>query len=419
MYTFFIYLYGAVMRLAANFHTKAKDWVVGRRNIWTDIAVLSDEKQANEKRPVFWLHAASLGEFEQGRPILEAWRAKHGDTYKIIVTFFSPSGYNVRKNYPLADVVTYLPLDTPENARRFIKMVKPAVVVFVKYEFWYHILTETFKTNAAVYLVSASFRPNQFLFKWYGASFLGLLHGFRQIFVQKPEHLAILEQNNVKNAVVAGDTRLDRSVQVAEKTPSLPLIAHFIGGKTTLIAGSTWQADENILLPIMQNAQFADWCFIIAPHEIKSENIKALQQRLGAKTVLYSELSANNGADNSKNILIIDNIGLLAALFKYANYAYIGGALGSGLHNIIEAAVFGVPIFFGNKNYKKFPESVVLSNENSAFPIGESHELSEKLLFFTKNNTAYLSACANNKRYVLENAGATEQILAIITKNIS
>ena len=412
MYTLLIHLYGAAMRLAANFHKKANDWVVGRRSVWTDIAKLK-----NDARPVFWLHAASLGEFEQGRPILEAWRTQYGDTHKIIVTFFSPSGYNVRKNYPLADVVTYLPLDTPENARRFIQIVQPTTVVFVKYEFWYHILTETFKTKADVYLVSASFRPQQFLFKWYGASFLSLLHGFRQIFVQKPEHLALLQQYNVKNAQVAGDTRLDRSVQVAEKTPSLPLIAHFIKGRTTLIAGSTWQPDENVLLPITQNTQFSDWCFILAPHEIKSENIKALQQRFGANTILYSELVAQNGAESSKNILIIDNIGLLAALFKYANYAYIGGAFSNGLHNIIEAAVFGVPIFFGNKNYKKFPESSDLIHENGAFAISESQELSAQLTFFRKNNTAYLSACANNKRYVLENAGATEQILAAITKD--
>ena len=407
LYTAAIYGYGALMQLAALFHPKAKDWVQGRRAIWADLAVLQ-----KDKRPVFWLHAASLGEFEQGRPILEAWRARYGDTHRIVVTFFSPSGYNVRKNYPLAVVVTYLPLDTPVQARHFIKTVQPSVVVFVKYEFWLHTLTAAFGSGAAVYLVSASFRREQFLFKWYGKSFLSLLRGFRQIFVQKASDLTLLQGFAIANAVVSGDTRLDRSLQVARNTPSLPLIAHFTAQKTTLIAGSTWQPDEDVLLPIVQNPQFAEWRFIIAPHEIKAEKIKALQARLGVKAVLYSEYQQNMAAADGATVLIIDNIGLLASLFKYGQYAYIGGAFGSGLHNIIEAAVFGLPIFFGNKNYKKFPESLALIAQNSAFSIANSAELCDKLLFLAQNETVYTQICTQNRRYVADNAGATEQILA-------
>jgi 3-deoxy-D-manno-octulosonic-acid transferase len=405
------------MRCAAFFHPKAKDWVEGRSRIWLDITTKKIAK--NDTRPVFWLHAASLGEFEQGRPIIEAWREKYGDKYCIVVTFFSPSGYNIRKNYPLADVVTYLPLDTPANAKRFIETLKPSVVVFVKYEFWLHILTETFKTDAAVYLVSAAFRENQFLFKSYGKPFLNLLQGFRQIFVQKKSHLQILRKHNINKVQVAGDTRLDRSMQVAKNAPSFPLIAHFTNGKTTLIAGSTWLADENVLLPIIQNPAFADWRFIIAPHEIKMEKIQNLQERLGVKSVLYSELLKNNSTHDTANILIIDNIGMLASLFKYGNYAYIGGAFGDGLHNIIEAAVFGLPIFFGNKNYKKFPESLDLIAQNSAYCIGESQEMCEKLLFLQQNITEYQAICASNKKYVTDNAGATDLILTKIYENES
>jgi 3-deoxy-D-manno-octulosonic-acid transferase len=213
---------------------------------------------------------------------------------------------------------------------------------------------------------------------------------------------------------VAGDTRLDRAIQVAENAPSFPLIAHFTDKKTTLIAGSTWLADENVLLPIIQNPIFADWRFIIAPHEIKTEKIQHLQQRLGVKSVLYSELLKNISTNNAENILIIDNIGMLASLFKYGNYAYIGGAFGDGLHNIIEAAVFGLPIFFGNKNYKKFPESLDLIAQNSAFCIGESQEISEKLLFLQQNKDEYQAICATNKKYVTDNAGATDLILNLL-----
>jgi 3-deoxy-D-manno-octulosonic-acid transferase len=401
------------MRTAATFHPKAKDWVEGRKHVFEDL-----EAKKDDMRPVFWLHAASLGEFEQGRPILEAWRNKYGNKYKIVVTFFSPSGYNIRKNYPLADIVTYLPLDTPENAAKFVQKLKPSVVVFVKYEFWYHILNETFKTGAAVYLVSASFRPQQFLFKWYGKSFLNLLHGFRQIFVQKAEHLSLLQAYNIENAQVAGDTRLDRSLQVAQNTPSLPLIQHFTQAKTTLIAGSTWQADEAVLLPMIQNPAFSDWRFILAPHEIKADKIKDLQQYLNVESVLYSELLQNSSAKPDAKVLIIDNIGMLASLFKYGNYAYIGGAFGGGLHNIIEAAVFGLPIFFGNKNYKKFPESLVLVAKNSAWAIGESSTLQEKILFLNQNQTEYQAVCASNKNYVADNAGATALILQTMEKGI-
>ena len=402
LYKIGIYLYYFILLLASRFNTKAKLWVVGRNN-WR----FNLRKILNGQTGSIWVHCASLGEFEQGRPIIESLKVKYPNK-KILLTFFSPSGFEVRKNYQFADYVFYLPLDTKSNAFDFIDIVKPDIVFFVKYEFWYFFLKELKKRNVPLFLFSAIFRQNQPFFKWYGAWWKSMLYCYTHIFVQNSESSNLLLSIGIKNQTLAGDTRFDRVYQIAESSKSISIPEKFKNNHPVLIAGSTWPKDENILIEYIL-ADNSDWKYIIAPHQIEENNIKNILSKLKNIKVHRFTDGINENISQYK-VLIIDNVGLLSSLYKYGNVAYIGGGFGSGIHNTLEAAVFGMPVVFGPK-YSMFQEANDLINLKAAFSITN---LADLILVFDKiksdqafmENTSLIS-----KKYVKNNTGATNLIL--------
>ena len=329
--------------------------------------------QANG-RPVAWFHAASLGEFEQGRPVMEAFRSRYPD-YFILLTFFSPSGYEIRKNYNGADYVCYLPIDTSSNVRRFISAINPRIVFFIKYEFWFNYVNELFTRVSGLIAFSAIFRPEQVFFQSYGGFFRRILFGFDHIFVQNKSSVDLLWRVNIINCSVAGDTRFDRVRTIAANARELPEIEAFSSGNPCIVAGSVWDADMQVLIPVLNRLK-GSFKAIIAPHEIKNDQIRSWRKSLKGRTILYSELTPETEV-SSYDCLIIDNIGMLSSLYRYGNMAYIGGSFGAGLHNILEAATFGLPLMFGNKSYARFEEALELIEYGGAFPIADAAQAGE------------------------------------------
>ncbi len=412
LYRVGITLYSVAARLLALRQTKAKLFVQGRQEIWTTLAQKQLKKKTN-RRPTLWVHAASLGEFDQARPVIEALKARDPLLW-VVVSFFSPSGYTQRKNYPLADAVVYLPLDTPRNARKFLAAVQPDYIIFVKYEFWYFILREVFRQKIPIYLIAATFRPQQMFFAWYGRFFAALLPQFSLIFTQKTSDAELLAQHGIINTLVAGDPRIDRSLSVAQEARSLPIVASFAAKNPLLIAGSTWLPDEDLLIAAMPDLQKMDakLRFVIVPHEINDAKIKALQKKLPYPSVRYTKVENGDfAALDTSDVLIIDTVGVLAVVYRYGRLAYIGGAFGGGLHNIIEAAVFGLPIAFGNKNYQKFLESGELINLSAAAAVGNATDLVQ---FYQKNYAPepYVHLQNNINQYISANKNATERIVS-------
>jgi 3-deoxy-D-manno-octulosonic-acid transferase len=400
-----LYKFGALIASLVN--KKAKMWQNGRRNIFENI--LNWRSTISENQKIIWMHCASLGEFEQGRPILENIKAKY-PKYKILLTFFSPSGYEIRKNYTGADAVFYLPLDGKKNAEKFIDVVKPSVVIWVKYEYWYHYLTCLKNKNIPVFLISAIFRANQPFFKWYGAFWKKILYCFSHIFVQNKESISLLNSIGIdKNLSVAGDTRFDRVIDIANQQNTLPdSISSFCSNAKVIVAGSTWQDDEEELVHYAKtNPQIK---FIIAPHEISTERIAEVEA-IFKNSVTLSQLNSNN---NKVQVLIIDNIGLLSQLYRIATIAYIGGGFNSsGIHNILEAAVYGKPIIFGPV-YEKFAEAKSLVNLNAAFSFENALELEQLLDTLFNNNELYNKAAITSKNYVFNMQGATNNIVQLL-----
>lgn len=400
LYSIFLFTYRNAIRFASIWDEKARHWVSGRKQ-----PVPAFEK------PVVWMHCASLGEFEQGRPVFEAVKLGYPN-YSYVVTFFSPSGYLIRKNYAGADAVLYLPSDSPDNAKRFIRQLNPALVLWVKYEYWFYHLTAIQRNNIPLLLISGIFRPSQPFFKWYGSMWRTMLGRFTAIFVQNEDSLKLLGDINLSdNASLAGDTRFDRVVTVAESFTPLPDIAHFCGGSDVIVAGSTWEEDEEVLLHYIK--QHPDIKFIIAPHEVDEENIRDVQEMF-PDAIRYSQWKDTK---EEKHVLIIDSIGLLNRLYQYATVTYIGGGFrDSGIHNTLEAAVYGKPVVFGPV-YQKFNEAVDLIDNGAAFSIENALKLEQTLnsLF----NNAHLIAAAGNaaKNYVYSKKGATEKILNYIQRN--
>lgn len=398
------------MRLAALFHPKARQWVQGRENLLPDL--ISDLPPLIQSRPVAWFHAASLGEFEQGRPVMEAFRTRYPN-YFIFLTFFSPSGYEVRKNYAGADFVTYLPIDTPANARQLVDVLRPRVAFFIKYEFWYNYLRELQRNDVAILSFSAIFRPNQLFFKPYDKFYTKLLRYFDHILVQNEESARLLRSVGIDSVTVAGDTRFDRVRQIAEAARDLPEIAAFVQNQPCLVAGSAWEADRAVIVPAL-NALTLPLKAIIAPHEIHEAELVRWEQTLAGQTLRYSTYQAS-GFDfaNIENVqyLLIDNVGMLSSLYRYGQVAYIGGAFGAGLHNILEAATFGLPIFFGNKNYEKFQEAIDLTQQKGAWAIGDTAEFQRKLEEILTNPAARKKSGANNRTYVQTRTGATDAVM--------
>jgi 3-deoxy-D-manno-octulosonic-acid transferase len=409
LYNLAIRAYTLLIHLASWFNPKAKLWVAGRKHLFQQIE--KDFQEKAPKAPLVWVHCASLGEFEQGRPVIELLKKKRPGC-AILLSFFSPSGYSVRKNYDQADYVYYLPTDTPFNAKKWIEIIEPDLAIFVKYEFWYHYLNTLQQKNIPTILVSAIFREKQIFFKWYGGLFRKLLKGFKQVFVQNEASAQLLKKLDLKQIQIAGDTRIDRVLDIAKTAKSYPIIATFTQDHPTMIVGSSWAPDEELLADLLKEDTSQHWKFIFAPHQIKEPAIKGLEKRLNETAIRYSEAETQD-LSNAR-ILIIDNIGMLSSIYKYGNIAYIGGGFGAGIHNTLEPIAFGLPVIFGPK-YKKFEEACFLVKNGGAFSVKESRELIE-VFKHLEDKSHYQQASAKAKAYVDHNQGASKQVVQYINQ---
>ena len=359
---------------------------------------------------LIWMHCASLGEFEQGRPLLEKLRERY-PSYKILLTFFSPSGYEVRKDYNGADFIYYLPMDSKKNAQTFLNITNPALIIFVKYEFWYHYLTQANQRQIPLFLVSAIFRRSQPFFSKHQTFYRNILAAFTHIFVQNKESVSLLKTIGFEqNVVQAGDTRFDRVIEIAEGFQPIAVMEAFCKNSNVIVAGSTWSGDDRILSNYANIRK--DLKFIIAPHSIHYERLEECK-RLYKNAVLFSSLSTTS-SNTQSNIIIIDNIGMLSQLYKYSTISFIGGGFGAdGVHNVLEAAVFGKPVVFGPK-YGKFLEAVELVVSGGGFSIKNNRELEQKLDSLLNSQELYSLACQSSINYVYSKQGATQKILQVI-----
>lgn len=409
-YNIFLLLYKASIHIASLFNGKAKKWVQGRKRIFENLQAAIP---GNEK--IIWMHCASLGEFEQGRPLLEKIRSQYPH-YKMLLTFFSPSGYEVRKEYAGADWVFYLPMDSPANARRFLEIVQPSLVIFVKYEFWYYYLKKIKYRNIPLLLVSALFRKDMAFFKWHGAIQRKMLSRFDHLFVQNHESKKLIDETGLGNiCTVSGDTRFDRVIEIASQFQPIAAIEKFTGNSKVIVAGSTWPEDEVVLQKAFMSIHDPSLKMIVAPHEITEKHISDIKQ-LFPGAICYSELPADRSSQSS--ILIIDNIGMLSSLYKYAHISYVGGGLKSnGVHNVLEAAVYNKIVLFG-PFYEKYSEAVQLVQSGGGLSFNDIkkdgsmlRQLIEALLTDQKEYT-YRSKAAGE--FVYSNKGATQKVIQFI-----
>ena len=408
-YNIFLLLYAIGARIASLFNKKARLWLNGRKEIFNN---LTQWKAENAGENIVWLHCASLGEFEQGRPIIEKLKQQY-PTYKILLTFFSPSGYEIRKNYSGADGIFYLPLDGKSTAEKFISIVKPTLVIWIKYEYWFYYLTLLKEKKIPVILVSAIFRETQPFFKWYGSLWKKILQSFEKIFVQNEDSVALLKRIGLaENITVTGDTRFDRVMDIIQKNEPLPsALVNFCINKKVMVAGSTWEEDEEEIVHYAKT--HAAIKFIIAPHEIDKERLDDIK-KLFPNSIFYSQFIKG---ENEAQTIIIDNIGMLSKLYQLATVAYIGGGFNdSGIHNILEAAVYGRPVIFGPE-YEKFAEANDLIDRQGAFSIENALELETLLDKLFGDDEFLQTASTVSKIYVYENRGATNKIMDYIYAN--
>lgn len=405
LYNIAMLIYQSFIWLASKFNNnKATLFLSGRENVFA----LLEQKRLPGERYV-WFHAASLGEFEQGRPIMESLKNSHPE-FKILLTFFSPSGYEVRKDYQGADIICYLPMDMSWNVKRFLDIVQPDCAIFIKYEFWMNYLLELKKRQIKTYIVSAIFRESQLFFRSYGGFYRRLLKSFSHLFVQNDESVRLLHSIGVDNVTKVGDTRFDRVADIAVKSKDLPIVQAFKSDAKVLIAGSSWPNDENILLPFFnQNLSLK---LIIAPHEIDEGHLQSIISQLKRPYVRYSQATIENVKE--VDCLIIDCFGLLSSIYRYGEIAYVGGGFGVGIHNILEAAVYGIPVVFG-PNFRKFQEAVDLHQEGGAFVV-DSYESFSQIMseFLEENSSLYSSACKVSNDYSQANKGATSKVVNAI-----
>ncbi len=399
-YNISIWLVTLLARLASPFNQKARLFVTGRGKLLKKI----EQKLSLNQAPLVWIHCASLGEFEQGRPVIEALR-KENPTIKILLTFFSPSGYEIRKNYAGADFIFYLPWDTSSNARRFLDATRPVLAIFVKYEFWYHYTRKLQQRNIPILSISSIFRPDQLFFRSYGGFYRSILGNFTHFFVQNDSSVKLLKSIGLTNCERAGDTRFDRVYDIVKQADEIAIAKRFKAEQKVFVAGSCWREDLDVLTPLINDQRLK---FIIAPHEISEEFISEIERSLQVKSVRFS--LAEDAVLEDATVLIIDNIGMLSRLYRYGEFAYVGGAFGKGLHNILEAACYGVPVFFGNKNYRKFQEAVDLINLGGAYEVSDYTDLKTKyeMLNVPEN---FMLACEVTQQYVKDNLGATSRIV--------
>jgi len=402
LYNIITLLAAQLLKIVALFSPKMKLFVDGRKSVFQTLA---SKIQSSDK--TIWFHAASLGEYEQGLPVIEAIKQQL-PSHKIVVTFFSPSGYEVRKNNTVADVTVYLPLDTISNAKQFIKLVHPEMVFFIKYEYWPNYLNELKKQQIKTYLISGILRENQVFFKWYGGFYRNALKTFEFFFVQNESSRNLLQSIGFNNVKVSGDTRFDRVVSILERDNSLDFIEQFKDNTTTIVIGSSWPKDETLLVNYI-NQSSDDVKFIIAPHNIKSEQIQELKNSIAKKTVLFSE--KNNVDLSNSNVFIIDTIGILTKIYSYADIAYVGGGFGNpGVHNILEPATFGVPVVIG-PNYSHFAEATALVNMEGCISIQNQNQLNEAFDLLLHNEDERLEKGHICSTFVQMNKGATQTIM--------
>ena len=414
-YNIFLFFYQLGIRVAAiTGNQKAKQWIEGRRNVFNHIESFVTETRKPQPANLVWFHCSSLGEFEQGRPVMEKLKMQNAEC-RIILTFFSPSGYEVRKNYSGVDLVCYLPMDGRKNAKRFVELVKPATAYFVKYEYWHYYFNELKKKNIPLYLVSAIFRNDQVFFKWYGSFFRQVLKCVTHFFVQDSSSLQKINSIGFSNATVAGDTRFDRVAEIAAHPKGFPLVEKFCAGQNVIVAGSTWMEDDRILVNLKH--QIANLKLIIAPHDISESRIKEVENLFAGNYKVIRHSKASELEISDENVLIIDTIGMLSSLYRYAWVTYVGGGFGAGIHNILEAAVYGKPVFFGPRYYKAAEAKALMAKEG-AFSVADVKQMAAILEKFNNDETYYASVCDAGRNYVSENRGATEKILEKTMQNI-
>ena len=408
MYSLIIHLYAFFIELISPFHKKARLMRLGQ---WKTNGILREKIDQNAK--YIWFHASSLGEFEQGRPLIEKIKAEHPE-YKILLTFFSPSGYEVRKNYGGADVVCYLPFDTPYRVKKFLDLSKPVMAIFIKYEFWDNYLSELKRRNIPVYIVSAIFRKEQLFFKWYGGMYRKVLSYFTHIFVQDDASRELLSKYGVTNVSVFGDTRFDRVQDVYKNTKQIPMVELFVNNnrsdnQLTMVAGSSWQQDEEVYLNYFN--EHPELKLIIAPHEIHKDHLMHIESMLKRPSIRLSEATEKD--IKGKSCLIVDSFGLLSSIYRYGDLAYIGGGFGAGIHNVLEAAVYGIPVIFGPK-YQKFKEARDLLQVGGAFSITDEKTFESKMEELSTYRDLLEAAGAAAGDFVKSNIGATNKIIASI-----
>ena len=417
LYQIGIFLYFLGITIASPFNKKASLFIKGRKKL-----ILRIKKEVKGcDVPIIWIHCASVGEFEQARPIIETYK-KGGGEKKIFLTFFSPSGYQLRKNYKYADWVFYMPKDSLLNAYLFLDAVKPCEAIFIKYEYWYNFLFELNRRSIPTYIVSAIYRPRQAFFRWYGSMFRQMLSFYTLIFVQDKPSKDLLAKINVNNVVVSGDTRFDRVFAVAKEntTKDNDIVKRFSDGGMTVVAGSTWEKDEIIISKTMQN--FPGLKLVLVPHEVREDHISAIFQYFaGYKMVRYSKCINDISLVDDAQILVMDCVGLLSSLYKYGRFAYIGGGFGVGIHNILEAAAYGCPIVFG-PNYRKFKEAHDLIELKGAFSFSKESELKSLFSSLISEKPAEISFSRSSqiaKEYVESHLGATDTVLREINKSLT
>jgi 3-deoxy-D-manno-octulosonic-acid transferase len=406
-YNIFLLLLKASIHIVSLFNEKAKKWVQGRKDIFERL-----EASIVGNDPVVWMHCASLGEFEQGRPLIERLR-EHYPNHKFLLTFFSPSGYEVQKNYKGADWVFYLPIDSAVNARRFLEIVKPSLVIFVKYEFWYYYLKKIKYRQIPLLLVSALFRQDMSFFRWYGSLQRKMLSRFDHLFVQNKQSKILLDKIGLGHiSSVSGDTRFDRVLEIAEKSTPIPMIDEFVNNQFAIVAGSTWKEDEELISRYIKDHPSNTFKWIIAPHEIDNSHLNALGD-LFQDSTRFSELN-HHSANFSKSVLIIDNIGMLARLYRYATITYIGGGFSKGgIHNILEAAVYGKPVLFG-PNYERYYEAVQLIDQGGATSLPGYEDFVIHLNHIANTRELLIDMSERSGNYVLNGRGASAKIISYI-----
>ncbi|HSD08823.1 3-deoxy-D-manno-octulosonic acid transferase [Flavobacterium sp.] len=406
LYNIIIHIANFLLKIIAIFSPKIKLFVEGRKNVFQIL-----KEKIDPKDKTIWFHAASLGEYEQGLPVIEKIKEKF-PTHKIVITFFSPSGYEVRKNNTLADVTVYLPLDVKKNAKQFLRLVHPEMAFFIKYEYWPNYLNELKNLKTPTYLVSGIFRENQTFFKWYGGFYRNALETFTHFFVQNENSKKLITQLGKNNVTVSGDTRFDRVVAILEKDNTLDFISEFKNNKTTIVIGSSWPKDESLLVQYINSCSL-DVKFIIAPHNIKTEQIQQLQNSITKKTVLFS---AKENQDLSQyDVFIIDTIGILTKIYSYGDIAYVGGGFGNpGVHNLLEPATFGIPIIIG-PNFSHFDEAIKLVDNKGCISINNLKELQTAFTMLIEDTQLRLQKGKICADFVQKNKGATNSILNQIT----